>query len=263
MPELPEAERARALIEEAALGRPIAAVDDADTYVCRPHAAGEIAAALEGRVLTAALRQGKSLWVETDDGAGPDLGLHLGMAGRIVVRAGGQERSAGDPKPTSAGRGWDRFTLWFADGGALILRDKRRLGRVLLEPDLRHLGPDAGEVGRAAFRARVGRGAAPLKARIMDQAVIAGVGNLLADETLWQAGLSPVRAAGSLSEDELDTLRRALRAAIRRAHRLGGVHTGVVIAERRHDGACPRCGGPLTRAKVGGRTTWWCPACQE
>jgi formamidopyrimidine-DNA glycosylase len=262
MPELPEAERARALIEERALGREIAAVDDTDAYVCRPHAAGEIAAALEGRVLSAACRRGKSLWVETDDGTGPDLGLHLGMAGRIVVRGGGVERSAGDPKPTAAGRGWDRFTLRFADGGALILRDKRRLGRVVLEPDLAHLGPDAGEVGRAAFRARVGRGEAPLKARLMDQSVIAGVGNLLADETLWQASLSPVRPAGSLSDAELDALRRALRAALRRAHRLGGVHTGVVIGERRADGACPRCGGPLRRAKVGGRTTWWCAACQ-
>lgn len=263
MPELPEAERARALIAELALGREIAGVDDTDGYVCRPHAPGEIAAALEGRTLTAARRLGKSLWVETDGGAGPDLGLHLGMAGRIVVSGSCGERSAGDPKPTAAGRGWDRFTLHFADGGALILRDKRRLGRVVLEPDLTHLGPDAGEVGRSAFRERVGRPGAPLKARLMDQGVIAGVGNLLADEALWQAELSPLHPAGDLTDEELDRLRRVLRAAIRRAHRLGGVHTGVIIAERHADGACPRDGSPLRRAKVGGRTTWWCPECQR
>ncbi len=83
MPELPEAERARQQIERA-LGREIVAVDDRDTYVCRPHAPGEIAAALVGRRLTEAHRRGKFLWAETDDD-GPDLGLHLGMAGRIVV----------------------------------------------------------------------------------------------------------------------------------------------------------------------------------
>ncbi len=82
MPELPEAERARAQIEKA-LDREIVAVDDRDSYVCRPHAPGEIAAALTGRTLTKAHRRGKFLWVETD--GGPDLGLHLGMAGRIAI----------------------------------------------------------------------------------------------------------------------------------------------------------------------------------
>src|ERR671929_2301700 len=82
MPELPEAERARLQIERA-LDREIVAVDDRDSYVCRPHAPGELAAALTGRRLTAARRRGKFLWAETD--GGPDLGLHLGMAGRIVL----------------------------------------------------------------------------------------------------------------------------------------------------------------------------------
>ena len=84
MPELPEVERARQAIERGALHRRIAAVDDSDSYVCRPHAPGEIADALVGRELTAAHRRGKAMWVETSDD-GPVLGLHLGMAGRIVV----------------------------------------------------------------------------------------------------------------------------------------------------------------------------------
>jgi formamidopyrimidine-DNA glycosylase len=255
MPELPEVERARALIAERALGRRIAEVDDADTYVCRPHQPGEIAAALTGRTLSAAHRRGKAMWMETDGGDGPILGLHLGMAGRIVV----DEHGEGDPKPAEAGRGWDRFTLHFADGGALVLRDKRRLGRAVLEPRVELLGPDAAEIGRDEFRARVGRGEAPVKAKLMDQEVIAGVGNLLADETLWRARLSPLRPAGALADDDLDRLRRELRAAIRSAIRLGGVHTGELIPHRVRDGRCPRCGAPLTRAKVGGRTTWWCP----
>ena len=245
MPELPEAERARQQIERV-VGRRITAVDDRDTYVCRPHAPGEIAAALVGHELTATHRRGKFLWAETDDD-GPELGLHLGMAGRIVV----------DGKP--APRNWDRFALEFEDGGRLALRDKRRLSRAVLAPDYSHVGPDAAEVSRAAFRSRVGRGTAPLKARLLDQKVIAGVGNLLADETLWQARLSPKRPAGTLSEDELDALRRALRAATRRAIRNGGVHTGSVISHRRRGEHCPRCGTEMARAVVGGRTTFYCP----
>ena len=248
MPELPEAERARLQIDRV-LGREIVGVDDHDTYVCRPHAPGEIAQALIGRRLVAAHRRGKFLWAETDDG-GPVLGLHLGMAGRIDV----------DEEP--APRNWDRFSLAFADGGRLALRDKRRLGRAVLEPDFSHVGPDAAEIGRAAFRARVGRGGAPLKARLLDQGVLSGVGNLLADETLWRARLSPRRPAGSLSIEELDALRRALRAATRSAIRHGGVHTGSFVPHRARDGHCPRCGTPLARDTIGGRTTFWCPTCQ-
>jgi formamidopyrimidine-DNA glycosylase len=248
MPELPEAERARQQIERV-LGREIVAVDDRDTYVCRPHAPGEIAAALMGRRLMSAHRRGKFLWAETDDD-GPELGLHLGMAGRIAV------------DEEEAPRRWDRFTLEFADGGRMALRDKRRLGRALIAPDFSHVGPDAAEVGRDLFRDRVGRGRTALKARLLDQGVIAGVGNLLADETLWRARLSPRRVAGELSVEELDGLRRSLRAATRDAIRNGGVHTGQFMPARGRGGVCPRCGTPLERATIGGRTTYWCPVCQ-
>ena len=258
MPELPEVERARALIEARGLGRRIVEVDDSDTWVCRPHAPGEIADALVGRTLTAALRRGKSMWCETDDGEGPELGIHLGMAGRVII----DDVAAGDRLIGPDGAKWDRFALRFEDGGILTLRDKRRLGRVRLQPDLAGVGPDAALVGREAFRERVGRGTAPLKARIMDQAVIAGVGNLLADEALWQARLSPERPAGSLTAEELDRLRRAIRAAVRSAVRLGGAHTGTLIAHRERGGRCPRCGTELSRATVGGRTTYWCPVHQ-
>src|SRR6478735_11750997 len=155
MPELPEAERARQQIERV-LDREIVAVDDRDTYVSRPHAPGEIAAALVGRRLTKAHRRGKFLWVETGEG-GPELGLHLGMAGRIAVDE--------PPAPNS----WDRFVLEFADGGRMALRDKRRLGRAVLTPDYSHVGPDAAEVDRDTFRVRFARSGAPVKARLLDQ----------------------------------------------------------------------------------------------
>jgi formamidopyrimidine-DNA glycosylase len=245
MPELPDVELARRVIEERALGRRITEVEDSDTWVSRPHSPGEIASALTGTSLTAAHRHGKTMWVETD--RGPVLGLHLGMTGGIRVDE--------EPDP----RGWDRFALAFEDGGRMALRDMRRLGRAVLDPDLSSLGPDAGEVGREEFRDRVGRGASPMKARLMDQGVVAGLGNLMVDEILWRARISPRTPAGKLSEDELDEVRRAARAVIRLGIREGHAGAGDINPHRIPGGTCPRCGAPLERARVGGRTTYWCP----
>jgi formamidopyrimidine-DNA glycosylase len=101
-----------------------------------------------------------------------------------------------------------------------------------------------------------------VKARLLNQHAISGVGNLLADETLWQARIAPGRSTSALAHEDLDRLRRELRAAIRSAIRHGGVHTGRFIASRTRDGHCPRDGHELNRATIGGRTTYWCPACQ-
>ena len=282
MPELPEVETARKLIAERALHRTIVAVDDTDSYVCRPHAPGQIRDALLGRQLIAAHRRGKTMWCETSglDGSaehgsaehgsaehgsaehGPDLGLHLGMAGRIVVETPGLETAFGgepfrrDAQPARAQ--WDRFRLDFADGGSLVLFDKRRLGRVWLNPGLAALGPDAGTVTEAEFRDLVRRGTVAVKARLLDQSKIAGVGNLLADEALWQARISPQAPAGSLSRPAVNRLYQSLQAALASAEANGGVHTGEVIAARRRGGVCPRCGAPMRQGVVGGRTTWWC-----
>jgi len=247
MPELPEAERARLTLEQT-LRRPIAAVDDADTYVCRPHQPGEIQAALTGHRFASAHRRGKFLWLDTEDG--PTLGLHLGMTGHIVLDPAEQLRS-------------DRFAVHFQDGGSFALRDRRRLGRAVLNPDYAHVGPDAAGVSRADFRRRIGRGRAPIKARLLDQQAISGIGNLLADQILWQARIAPARRTDQLTEPDLDRLRRHTRAEIRAAIRKGGAHTGRFIAARERDGVCPRDGHALSRATIGGRTTYWCPACQS
>jgi formamidopyrimidine-DNA glycosylase len=247
VPELPEAERARQTLERV-LHRRIAAVDDHDAYVCRPHSPGEIADALIGHELVTAHRRGKFLWMETEDG--PTLGLHLGMAGKIVLEGPGEVPH------------WDRFAVEFEDGSRFALRDKRRLGRAVLNPDFSHVGPDAVLVSRDDFRRLIGRGKAPVKARLLDQKWISGVGNLLADQALWQARIAPARSVDTLTVEELDGLRRELRSAIRSAIRHGGVHTGKFIPSRERAGHCPRDGQALERARIGGRTTYWCPVCQ-
>ena len=248
MPELPEAERARAQIEKV-LGREIVAVDDRDTYVCRPHAPGEIADALIGHRLTKALRRGKFLWAETDGGPGARAAPRHGRA-----------RSSSTASRTSA---WDRFVLEFADGSRLALHDRRRLGRALINPDFDHVGPDAALISRDAFRERVGRGSMALKARLLDQKSISGVGNLLADETLWRARLIARRPAGELSDGGArppaprrcapPRATRSPRAACTRA-----TSSRTASAARRARAA----GRRVERATIGGRTTFWCPNCQ-
>ncbi len=264
MPELPEVENARRVLD-AAVGRTITSVDDRDAWVCRPHAPGDIATALKGGKLTATHRRGKTMWCDTETAGGdggPSLGVHLGMGGRIIVTDGDGERAGGDrPGPDRQPRKpeWDRFTMTFDDGGLLRLFDKRRLGRVRLDPDLSGLGPDAEGLKPAEFRDRIARGRTAVKARLLDQSVIAGVGNLLADQTLWAAKIDPAARADELTRTELDRLHRNLDRALADAVEHGGVHTGRFIEHWHTGGHCPRCGTEVAHGKVGGRTTWWCP----
>jgi formamidopyrimidine-DNA glycosylase len=267
MPELPEVESARAVIERAALGRVIADVDDSDSYECRPHRPGEIRAALTGRRLAAVHRQGKSMWCDTSGigrsrTPGPVLGIHLGMSGKIVIADGhGGEVEGGDywrRGRVSGDHRFSRFSLTFADGGALLLVDPRRLGRVRLDPPVDRLGPDASEITQEQFSAAFARGTAPVKGRLLDQDKIAGIGNLLADQILWDAKIHPAQPVGELTAAELDRLFLAVRRSVQSSVSGGGVHSLPILSFRHVDGHCPRCGAPMKRRQVAGRTTWWC-----
>ena len=267
MPELPEVETARAVIERAALGRTIVDVDDSDSYECRPHAPGQIRSALLGRRLTMAHRRGKSMWCDSSGIGrsrvpGPQLGIHLGMSGKIVIADGkGTEIDGGDYWERGRAPGdyrFSRFSLTFDDGGSLQLVDPRRLGRVRLDPPVEGLGPDAREITPAQFRIVLARGTAPVKARLLNQDAIAGVGNLLADQVLWLARINPARPVQELTRAEVERLLRALRTAIESAIEGGGVHTLSVVGYRKKGALCPRDQAPMVRGTVGGRTTWWC-----
>lgn len=186
------------------------------------------------------------------------------MSGRLVV-----DGQAGVDELLYSSRlvldRWDRFGLRFTDGGDLRMQDPRRLGAVELDPPEARLGPDALAVTPAALAAAIGHGrsTAPLKARLMDQGRIAGVGNLAADEILWRAGLDPARPAGGLGANELRRLHRHLRGTMSDLMARGGSHAGDLMAERRVGGMCPRDGAALVRRTVGGRTTFSCPKHQH
>ena len=259
MPELPEVEAYRRLAERA-LHREIGSVDAPDAWFLKDDlTADRVAAALPGLRFTAARRRGKLLLLDTDGDT--TLGLRFGMSGRLLV----DHTEVIDDYAYASMRdepAWDRFTITFADGGDLRMRDPRRLGGVSLDPDEDRLGQDALVVTRAALRDLL-RSDAPLKARLLDQARLAGVGNLLADEALWRSGLDPARPARSLDDVEVRRLHRHLRTTIEELSGRGGSHTGDLMPARVRGGVCPRDGAPLLRRTVGGRTTYSCPKHQR
>ena len=255
MPELPEVEAYRTLAERL-VGRRITAVDTPDPWYLKGGlSADQLASALVGQRISAARRIGKLLLLDTS--GGPTLGLRFGMTGRLIVDgvpgvdALLYSSNADEPR-------WDRFGMSF-DRGRLVIRDPRRLGGVSLDPPEHGLGPDARNIGAAGLRAALAGSAAPLKARLLDQARVAGIGNLIADEALWRAGLDPARPAGGLTLAEVRRLARALHRTIEDLIGRGGSHQGDLGSERRPGGACPRDGAPLQRRTIGGRTTWSCP----
>jgi formamidopyrimidine-DNA glycosylase len=249
------------------VGRTIVHVDAPDAWFVKGTEPAEVVAAATGRRVVGVRRRGKLLVLDLGDEGGAEddlvrLGLRFGMTGRLIV--GGA--AAIDRLEYSSDRddpAWDRFALRFGDGTDLRLRDPRRLGGVSLEPDEDRLGPDALGVTAAELAAALGASAAPLKARLMDQARLAGIGNLLADEILWRAGLDPTRPAGGLADEELSTLHRTVVEVLRDLTERGGSHTGDVRQAAALDGLCPRDGAALVRRRVGGRTTVSCPVHQR
>ena len=157
---------------------------------------------------------------------------------------------------------WHRFGLSFADGGSLYLRDPRRLGAVELDPDEDRLGPDAFELTLPQLRAIVTRSRAPIKAVIMDQSRIAGLGNLLCDEVLWRAGIDPVRAADTLDDADTRRLHRAIRDTLRILGKRGGSHTGDLTSQREPGAHCPRDGAPLSDGRSVAAPPISCPVHQ-
>ncbi len=248
------------LVAERTVGRTVRTVVAPDDWYLKGGAtARSLRATATGRTVTGTRRIGKLLLLDTD---GPTLGLRFGMTGRLLVDGAGPieklEYSSGRDDP-----GWTRFALRISDGGDLRIVDPRRLGGVQLDPDTAHLGIDALAVKPAAFRAALGASRAPVKAWLLDQGHVAGIGNLLADEILWRAGLDPARPGRTLDPEEVARLHRHLGRTVRLLTRRGGSHTGDLQVARVRGAACPQDGAPLQRRTIGGRTTYSCPVHQR
>ena len=265
MPELPEVETERGRLAARIEGRRIAGARIDDDRLTRPEDPSVIAAILDGEGVEAVERRGKYIVVRLE--SGQVLLVHLRMTGGFRYEPATHERAV----------------LELDDGTRVAYRDLRRFGTwLLLEPEEaeahldRRLGPEPLGRGFTAdyLAQRLAGRKAPVKAAILDQKTVAGLGNIYADEALWHAGIHPLRPAGGLSPVDI----AVLRAGIRKALRLGIRRQGADLGDGTYAGGamqhefkvygrlgepCDRCGTPIEKTRAGGRGTWFCPVCQK
>lgn len=263
MPELPDAEVFRRYIARTSLHQRIATVHltDADRLL-RGTSAATLRRTLRGRAFTDTTRHGKYVFVAVGDG--PWLVLHFGMSGGV--------RYARDRPPPP----YTKLSVAFRNGYQLHYLSRRKLGRITLAdaPErfiaAEGIGPDAYDPRprlRDVQAILQTHGRAAVKALLMNQAVLAGIGNIYADEMLFQARLDPRTTAGALDDRAAARLHRAmhhvLRAAIDRKAQPDRFPRTWLSPHRHAGGACPRCGARLAHGRVSGRTTWRCTRCQR
>ena len=269
MPELPEIESLRRyLVAERVAGRVVSGVDAGWPGAGGASDAVADLGGLPGRRIESVERHGKQMVVALDRGV---LGLHMGMTGRLVVM-----------KPDAEPLRYARYTFHLDDGRRIELDDARRWAAVRLAGSagdlIGNLGPDALDprFTAARFAARIGCRRAAIKPLLMDQSVLAGVGNIYADESLHRAGISPTRRAHRISRARLERLHGAVVETLESAVRFIAGHPGadgspfVVDAyddrmrlSRRIRAPCPSCGIPIRSRRLGGRTAYYCPGCQR
>ena len=262
MPELPDVEGFRRVAERAR-GRRIDVVRVLDASVLRNTTAAGLRRALEGHTVAGARRHGKWLLIPAGGDHRPTLLLHFGMTGELHWVAA-EDRPPPHPH--------DRLHL-VTDGGELRYRDQRKLQGIWLAGDREQVaqvigpeGPDALGLRAADLERALQVRRGGLKAALMDQNVVAGLGNLLTDEILWQARLDPRGRADQLDRSSLSALHRTLGRVLRTsvpARRVPARKGWLTAVRDEKDAACPRCGRPLRRERIGGRRTVWCPSCQE
>jgi formamidopyrimidine-DNA glycosylase len=272
MPELPEVETVRARLAPVLAGRRFERVEIDDPRLVRPYEPAEVAAELQGERVAAVERRGKYLIVRFESGR--SLLIHLRMTGSLRHSRG---VLAEDPHR--------RAVVRLDDGSDVIYRDVRRFGTwLVLEAD--ELGPYLStRVGEEPLDAlftsarlgeRLATRRAPIKAALLDQRTLAGMGNIYVDEALWRARIHPLRPALSLDRNELRRLHCGVRASLEhgiarqgstlRDYRLPDGASGTMQHEFKVYGRggepCDRCATPIAKTRIAGRGTWYCPTCQ-
>ena len=260
MPELPEVETFKRYLDSTSLHQRITGVEVRDAYVLKRVSARQLARRLKGRRFENSHRHGKHLFVRASDELW--LRLHFGMTGWL------QYLKRDEATPHTA-----RVLFRFANNRRLAFDDQRKFGEIELIKDVneflqrRCIGPDALDVGLSEFKTifRTYRGA--VKAILLKQQLIAGIGNLYADEILFRAGMHPATEAASLSDNDLRRLFRATRHVLEEAIALktdfNRLPKSWLLTHRGKRGRCPRCGRALKSATIGGRTSWFCRYCQK
>lgn len=279
MPELPEVERGRRIAERAVVGRMIRRVKCAeDRIVFDGFAPSTVQRKLTGRRVEAVHRRGKQLWFELDEGPHPLF--HFGMTGAFRVPHAQDLQLVTGPKVNPKEAWPPRFTkihLWMDDGSELVMTNARRLGRIKLrrdplgEPPIADLGfdPLLEMPTQKHFAERLAKRTGCMKNVLMDQSFSAGVGNWIADEILYQSRVDPRRRASTLSADEVEAVRKAMRTIVKKAVSVDAVKADFPRKWLFHDRwgknaqARTHAGEPIEFLTVGGRTTAWVPSRQR
>ena len=244
-----------------ALNREIKAIETIDhKYLSDTSCPADFRDRLIGNYFVKAERKGKLLVLSISDDY--RLGLRFGMTGRLLVD-GSSAIEALEYSSTKDNPKWDRLYIKFQDGGSLSIRDPRRLGAVQINPSLDTLGIDLYEITAPSLSAVLKYSTRPIKAQLMDQSKIAGLGNLLTDEILWRSSIDPRRQSNSLSHNDKRRLLRHTTQTIGELTDLGGSHMGNLQNHRVRGGLRPKDGEPLNRYNIGGRTTYSCPKHQK
>ena len=259
MPELIEVETYRQAASEA-LHRTVSGVDAFhDSYVRSSGGVSRLRSSLLHNELSAVERIGKLLVLRI---GGTSVGVRFGMTGRLVVD--GQVSIAELLYTTNEiKKSHIRFVVTFEDGGDLAIVDPRSVGSVELGFETSRLGIDALKLTPNVMATLLNGSRGTLKSILLNQSKISGLGNLLCDEVLWRAGISPLRIGNSINEIEILRLSEVILKTISELSARGGSHMGDLQSQRRTGGICPIDGAPLLRQVVAGRTTWWCPAHQS
>jgi formamidopyrimidine-DNA glycosylase len=266
MPELPDVEGFKRVLTKNALRKTIDRVVVTDARILGKLSARTFASRLKGAKLVAARRHGKHLLARI--GRSGWLTLHFGMSGALEFV---QDCDEAPP--------FTRVCLDFTGDGCLAYTNKRMLGRIGLADDANDfiadegLGPDALDprLDFDAFRAVAAGAKRDVKTVLMDQEVVAGVGNVYSDEILFQARLNPAERMDGLTPTQLQRVFRQMRKVLATAiaHGAGSERfsertpKGFLLPERRKGGHCPRCRSPLRVFRIGGRTAYCCPRCQR
>lgn len=288
MPELPEVETVRRGLSELIVHKTVADVTH-DTPKSFPNTDASVSSFLIGSEIMAVRRRAKVLIVDLSTNY--SLLIHLKMTGQMVFVAPDVRFGAGHPNNSLIDQLPDkstRVTITFDDGAQLFFNDQRKFGWIKLLPTLeipntdfmKKVGPEplVEDFTAEQFAARFKRRAkTSIKAAMLDQSVVAGVGNIYADESLWGANIHPARFVNTITEQEFETLYHELRDVMNLAIEKGGSsnHT-YVNAEgkkgsymnfarvfRREGLPCPRCGTIIEKIRVAGRGTHVCPFCQK
>jgi formamidopyrimidine-DNA glycosylase len=258
VPELPDVEGFRRALADGAPGKRVRSVAVLDRALLRNTTPQGFGRALHGGAFGEPRRHGK--WVLAPVGEVCVL-MHFGMTGSLEWADSGRPRHRHDRVVLLCGASELRYRNMRKFGGIWLARDGRQRDRVTGP-----LGPDAQDLRRDDLHDLLARRRGGIKAALMDQRLIAGIGNLLADEILWRARLDPRARCSSLRRSRRDAVYDALRATIRESIPRGRVPHGPNWLTRVRDEReprCPRCGSRLRKATVAGRTACWCPRCQR